>query len=220
MLGTLAGVTYAAEYTESQKAMQYLLVAECVVASPEEIDSKLAYLIEYHRDVHDIKRLLEAGADPDGTNVKIQASGATNRRPTEGVPYLYKCVQGNTNVEVMKLLIEAGANVTPKLNNNLTLIHLIAVGFGNYTLYNPTRWKEGLDMLIKGGVDVNQQTGDGITALMIAAESAQIELVKYLLENGADCSLSHSNGNKAINFVPTGHKYTAEIRQLLNSATK
>lgn len=220
ILSSLAYNTYAAEYTDAQRAMQYLLVAECVVASPDEIDGKLAYLMEYNRDWHDVKRLLEAGADPNGTHVKIQYSGKTSSRPQAGIPYLVKCVMAAEDVQLMKMLIDAGAEVNLKMNNNVTLLHLVSEKFDVFMQSNPTRWMEFLDMLLKGGVNINQQTGDGVTALMIAASKGELELVKYFMEKGADSSLPHSNGNKAINFVPIDHKNSTAIRQLLNSTAK
>jgi ankyrin repeat protein len=40
--------------------------------------------------------------------------------------------------------------------------------------------------LIAAGVDVNAVDGDGYTALMLAAQGGLDELVRLLLENGAD----------------------------------
>ena len=52
--------------------------------------------------------------------------------------------------------------------------------------------------LIKAGADVNAVDKDGRTALMDAAWYGDLEMVKLLVEHGADIELEAENGDYAI----------------------
>ena len=58
---------------------------------------------------------------------------------------------------------------------------------------------EGVELILASGVDVNAKVVDDdliTTPLHIAAESPSVNVLKYLLENGADIDAEDSNGNK------------------------
>jgi len=56
--------------------------------------------------------------------------------------------------------------------------------------------------LIKKGVDVNYQGKDSReTALMNASEQGDIDIMKVLLENGANVNLKSHSGNTALNYA-------------------
>lgn len=215
-LSALTAGVAAAEYSEEQLAMQYLLVAEGVISSPKEIDSRLAYLIDKQRNWHDIKRLLEAGANPDGA--PVDPADAEAEKAPHNRSYLYKCVRTCEDVRLMYMLIDAGAGVNVSLPDNLTLLHHIAVRFENFRKMNPTQWEDFLDVLINRGINLNQQTGEGITALMIASKNANLDLVKYLVDKGADTSLRLNKGQRAMDLVPEENENAAQIREILQSA--
>ena len=72
-------------------------------------------------------------------------------------------------------------------------------------------------MLLQHGADVNAQvtgtktysmriarspsTNEGMTALHVAAQAGRADLVRYLLEKGANPEIVDSNGRKAIDLV-------------------
>lgn len=51
-------------------------------------------------------------------------------------------------------------------------------------------------LLLKAGADVNYQNADGATGLFLAAQTGQAEIVKILLENGADPELTLSQSEE------------------------
>lgn len=212
-LALTASVT-ASEYTDKQLAMQYLLVSEGLISSPKEINSRLAYHIDKHRDWHAIRRLLEAGADPNG--IDNDTSKAVKAPHLQS--YIYKCVKDCEDVRIMYMLIEAGANIHVQLPNHLTLMHHLAVDFDEFKKMNPTQWQDFFNLLINKGLNINQQTKEGITALMIAAKNGQLELVQYLIGKGADTALRLNKGQRAIDLVPENHHHSDAIRQILESA--
>jgi hypothetical protein len=77
-----------------------------------------------------------------------------------------------------------------------------------------------MDLLIQHGADVNAQvTGtstysmrvsrapsanEGMTALHVAAQAGRVDLVRYLLEKGANPAIVDSNGHKPIDLVGSG----------------
>lgn len=72
---------------------------------------------------------------------------------------------------------------------------------------------------IKLGADVNQQTGDGISPVMFAAQNGDSAMVSFLLEKGANPNLVPYNGITAlIGAVNNNHLNTAE--QLIKKGAK
>ena len=74
-------------------------------------------------------------------------------------------------------------------------------------------------------------TNEGMTALHVAAQTGRVDLVRYLLEKGANAEIADSNGRKAIDLVGAGAgggrggppgraaaASTAETRALLENA--
>ena len=55
--------------------------------------------------------------------------------------------------------------------------------------------------LVDNGADINKADNKGCTALMRAAYIGIPELVKYLLEKGADKTMKDYDGNLAIHYV-------------------
>lgn len=57
-----------------------------------------------------------------------------------------------------------------------------------------------LKILLKKGLDPNNQNSDGITALHIAVGSKNIEAIKILISRGADKSIENNQGQSPIDF--------------------
>ena len=74
------------------------------------------------------------------------------------------------NVEVIKLLIAAGAKIDAQDNNGMQPIHSAAKNDN----------KNAVEFFINNGADINAKTKDGETSLMLAEKSGRKDIVKYL----------------------------------------
>jgi len=72
---------------------------------------------------------------------------------------------------------------------------------------------EAAERLISMGCDINVQNEDGKTALMEACSWGKVSFVKFLIEHGADPSLSSRSGKKAEDMTDC-----AEIKILLHGS--
>jgi uncharacterized protein len=57
--------------------------------------------------------------------------------------------------------------------------------------------------LLDAGANINARTKDGATPLMLAAKSAKLRLVKYLMERGANIKLKDKSGKTAYDYALT-----------------
>lgn len=111
-------------------------------------------------DATHVKALLEAGADPDTRFL----SGVPVLAHTAGVP------------EIVRLLIEAGANIEVLDNDGKRPLHF-AAEWGTV---------KTVKALLEAGADPNVCDANGLTPLHGAAEFDSTATVKVLIEAGAD----------------------------------
>ena len=169
-----------------------------------------------------IKALLAANVD---TNAELRMhrptrGGYTGRfsDPMQdlGATPLLRAILGN-DMEVVQALLARGAS--PNINAMGVTPFLVAAGAGG----GGQRGGQAttlLDVLLQHGADVNAQvTGtktysmriarspsmnEGMTALHVAVQSGRADLVRYLLEKGANPEISDGNGRKPIDLVGAG----------------
>ena len=70
-------------------------------------------------------------------------------------------------------------------------------------------------MLIEKGADVNATANDGITALMLAASNAKLDVVQLLLKKGAKPNAKDTNGKTALDYANN-----AEVSEYLTKSVK
>ena len=128
-------------------------------------------------DADVLKAFIDEGADVDA------ASGSITP------------LQLARNVRIVKLLIDAGANVNAGAKTGLGPPLNRASGLGD---------ADSISALIKAGAKVNNKTSDGITALMLAAEHGNSEAVKILLAAGADALAKDNSGHDALHYADYG----------------
>jgi ankyrin repeat protein len=179
------------------------------------------------RDI--IRFLLEANVDPN-TELRMHRptrGGYTGRfsdplQDTGATPLL-RAILGN-DMETIQALLARGAS--PNINAMGVTPFLLAAGVGGGGQRGGGPGARGggnafalLDLLLQHGADVNAQvtgtktysmrisrspsTNEGMTALHVAAQSGRADLVRYLLEKGANQEIADSNGRKAIDLLAT-----------------
>lgn len=92
-----------------------------------------------------------------------------------------------------QLMLQYGGNPLHAENNATLLFDLSTEG----------DWRKIAELLIEAGVDVNAMTPDGLTALLIALWK-DVELARFLLENGADPSLVGMEDKTALMHAANG----------------
>ena len=141
--------------------------------------SALMYAIISSSDIEVVKFLIDNGAN-------------VNLKSNDGETALMNAyIRGNK--ELVELLINSGAdaNLISNLKDNYGRAKLMeASEIGN---------KEAVELLIKSGVGVNEVDDNGKSALMYACEkhiisSSDIEVVKFLIDNGADVNIKNNVG--------------------------
>ena len=221
----------ALDFAEQRKVSKdtdvYSFIQEKTIAAykAKEATKKLGDIAAVAR-VKEVNRLIQEGAD-------------VNAFDRNGFTPLMIAAEKNTNPEVIRILIEGGADV------NATFRYTI---FGDKTEYERrdyTPWMlavrynpnpEVLRVLIENGADVNSADIYGYTPLMLAAEkNANPEVTRFLIKEGANVNAislvkksstvqtSSGCGQRFIIFGPgykteTEHKiYTPLIAATYNS---
>ncbi len=145
-----------------------------------------------------IVKLLDAGADP---NVVINSTPRARMR--EGSPrivYATTLIRAafSGDIELVKLLLAHGADPHIISSDRETAL-MAACGTGFINGYHrqrpPAERLEVVKLLIDLGEDVNAADSYGITPLMVAANLGDLNVVKYLVEKGADLN-AHDLGKK------------------------
>ena len=161
--------------------------------------SKSLYdLIENDASVEEIKEAIANGAD---VNKKIHG----------GTP-LHIAAQGSWRADIVRALVEAGADVNAKNVNLYTPLHSAAV-HGE----SGDESDEGVKALIESGADVNAKTSDWTqdqyTPLHIALGDTDsyalgsLDVIRTLIEAGADVNARSGQGYtplRVLKFIEVG----------------
>jgi ankyrin repeat protein len=170
-----------------------------------------------NRDI--IKFLLEANVDPNHElRMHRPTRGGYTGRFSEplldtGATPLLRATMGN-DLETVQALLAKGAS--PNINGMGVTPFLLAAGVGGGAR-GGQQATALLDVLVQHGADVNAQVSgtktynmriarspsqnEGMTALHAAAQAGRVDLVRYLLENGANPEIVDGNGRKPIDLV-------------------
>jgi len=98
-------------------------------------------------------------------------------------------VSKNTNLNIIRKLIDKGADVNTTINGEYTILTL--------SLKNPNL--DIVKYLVSQVKDINAIGLNGKTALIVAAETnVPIEIIDFLLQHGADANIKEKRGQTAI----------------------
>lgn len=98
----------------------------------------------------------------------------------------------NNNIDLVKKLIENGADSSIKDRNGNNLLHIAAQN----DAYNIISY-----LMSRNSMDLDARNENGQTLLELYVTNNKIDLVKELIENGADSSTSNSKGNNLLHIA-------------------
>jgi ankyrin repeat protein len=154
-----------------------------------------------------IRLLLARGADP---NMRMQSSTETRTIFTHqwlfedgATPFLRAAQSGD--LELMKLLLEHGADAAIPTEHNVTPL-MVAAGIGWVEgvthEWSPEQTLEAIRLLLELGADANaRETLDGRTALMGAAHKGRNDVVQLLVDHGADLAVRDIGSRDSIHAL-------------------
>ncbi|MCL2153952.1 MAG: ankyrin repeat domain-containing protein, partial [Oscillospiraceae bacterium] len=156
--------------------------------------------------VKEINRLIQEGAD-------VNAFDSNRFTP------LMIAAEKNTNPEVIRILIEGGADVNATFSYTIfgfKTEYIERLGYTPWMLavrYNPN--PEVLRVLIENVADINYTDRKGFTPLVIAAEfNKNLEVLRVLIERGADVNAADEAGNTPL-LMAASRSSTPEVLQNL-----
>lgn len=164
-------------------------------------------------DVKTAKLLLKAGA-----NVDLQDE--------RGETVLIKAISSRCYPLINMLLdAKAGVNLLEENGKNALFSAVNTNGYfiRSSLLKEKNQYLEVEDnkvvaRLVASGININKQSNDGWSPLMVAAESASFFVVELLLKNGADVNAKDKQGLKAVDWAKFSNR--VENYQLLLKYTK
>ena len=135
-------------------------------------------------DIASVESLIVSGEDVNALSLDF-----IEGQSWKLTPLIRASITGN--VDVIKLLLEAGADVNAKDEWGDTAL-MATAGYGNV---------EAAKLLIRSGADVNATKPDLTTALMIAARQGELEIVEVLLGANADVNIGFGIGDTALSLA-------------------
>lgn len=110
------------------------------------------------------------------------------------------------NLDIVKLLIEKGANINVKYDLYNTPLHIAMIN-GNLEI---------VKLLIEKGADVNAKNETNDTPLHIAMIKGNHDIVKLLIEKGADINIENTKLIKPLDSVKDGEILNLFNKDLIN----
>ena len=156
----------------------------------EEVAEQLGHAV-YHDDAITVRRLLAAGADPNGVDeidipfmdtavwrcssgalrALVEYGGRLDGAANGGSPLLYNLVAGCDLPAMLPVLLELGADVQQPLNSHdWTALH-VAAAYG---------YVRSARFLLDAGADPAARTSDGLRPAEMAAANGHHDLVEIL----------------------------------------
>jgi len=175
-----------------------------------------------------VRRLLVRKADP---NAALKAP-IFQRQHTIGdatlgkgaTPFMRAAKSGD--VEMMKLLLAAGADPKATLSNATAL--MFAAGFGwrdgspiapSYDQGSPQEAVDAIALMLDLGLDINAANDNGDTALHLAVTGrGSPEIVRFLISRGANLQARNKRGQTALAAAMASRKELGPLIEILRAA--
>ncbi len=119
------------------------------------------------------------------------------------IPLIFYTIQSGASLEAIELLIEYGMDITTTTREGLGAIDY-AIKF---------RRKDIVELCKKYGISlIETKRKSGLTPLMLAASFNDIEMMKFLIQNGAKPEVTDTKGMDALSYAKKlGQKRAVEF---------
>ena len=183
---------------DAEKTKAKINISGLNSAKNKKVGSKKKHKISFYSDTF-WKRVTVKGIIKEFHNKKD-----INKYNYNGQTYLMKAVTFSKSVDVIKKLLEYGADVNKQDNDGDTA--LICAFNQSYDI---------IEALLGAGANVNIKNKKGQTIFLLAcAKNKSIDVLKTLIKYGADINIKDSLGNTAL-FLACNNKQSIEIIKLL-----
>ncbi len=146
-------------------------------------------------DVYAVRSMIDSGEDVNALSLDL-----IEGQYWKMTPLIRASVLGN--IEIMTMLLEAGADVNGKDEVGDTPL-MAAAEFGHIN---------GAKLLIESGANIDSTKPDQTTALMIAVRNGDAKMTNLLVEAGADLNIGFGTGYTALSMAAwDGYTSIAEI---------
>ncbi len=157
--------------------------------SSNELIDRLLEAIEHDNLVEIRKILCMEGID---LNCDVTMGEEFGLQEPEEIPLLFYIIMNRISPEAFDLLLQAGLDINYTNTEGLGAID-IAIKYRRHDIVR--RCKEA-------GISLNKsQRKSGMTPLMLAAAFNDLEMVKYLIEEGADINTVDNYGMTALDYA-------------------
>ncbi len=146
--------------------------------------SKELFLAIDEHNAEKVTALLQNGASPNSP-----LGDEPHWKPLEAA---IEELQTGGSIEIVKRLIEYGANVNEwDINHSLMPVHCAVFSLN----------EEATRLLLENGADPNCVSDEGETPLMYAVECDEMNIVKLLIQHGANKTVNHFGGSCGISAL-------------------
>ncbi|KIW64869.1 hypothetical protein PV04_07173 [Phialophora macrospora] len=165
--------------------LRLLLRAKANPHGVDEDGDTALHLACLHGDAEWVRILLDANTNPNVVN-------KTGRTPLTNAAY-------ESNAEMVQMLLEKGARPDIAEADQWTPLHMA-------TQFLKTDTLKTVKLLVGAGADVNSRTKTNATALLIAAQHGDLDILQYLIDVGAIVDAQTSDGRTPLfQTVANGH---------------
>lgn len=136
-----------------------------------------------------------------------------NHKSVDGMLTPLHCASAKGHVACVKLLLERGADVHALDKFNSTPLRIAASNANS--LDHLDRFRQTADLLLKAGADINASSAAGNTPLHSIAKLGDADVLRWMLEKGADPYKKNNDG-----VAPIDNIKSPELLKIVNEASR
>lgn len=185
---------------KQKDALYNLIEDELTNKSIDKLINKLVYVDQPINKKDTLLTLLSWRSNSEHVKSIIDKGADVNVTMTDLTPLMHACKSGN--FEIIKLLVNNGANINYKSDYNPALIICLESNALEVYKFTPRRdYTKIIKFLISSGADIFIKGETGKTTLMVAAETSDMKLVKYLLKAGLNINAVDFYNHTALSWA-------------------